>query len=380
MRIEITARDDLFSLEDKLVLCSKPSRDREIEVRLARNLRPDFFGESRIAAILLTLGLKNKLIVRDWHHSWVDSEIEEHFRTSLVGIAAVFAAYKVKNDVGVPFPDSSKSLLEGVAVRGGILEPRHSGARGTSISFCAFDPDWSDPAAFAGYLKSTETFKPFLAKYRRTYLEVGKGVRHSVETRRADDELGTFAAELLQNAIKHGRYSDSGSMVRGMRSLRMRKHVDTKTHFLKRAEGFKELSDYLSAVVPDNESFKFYELAISDSGMGMLGHFVYKRPEFAAAIGTPLEKVALVNRLLTQSLSSTPDFPGAGHGLPNALAAISRLGGFVSLRTDRLWLCGHHAQEGLPLEAAGLRPVGCKGEFAPIIGTHFNILLPIRVG
>ncbi len=158
MRIEITARDDLFSLEDKLALCSKPSRDREIEVRLARNLRPDFFGESRVAAMLLTLGLQNKLIVRDWHHSWVDREIEDHFRTSLVGIAAVFAAYKVKNDVGTLFPDTLSSLLEGVAVRGGILEPRDSGARGTSISFCAFDPDWSEPAAFAGYLNSTETF------------------------------------------------------------------------------------------------------------------------------------------------------------------------------------------------------------------------------
>lgn len=379
MIIEITGKEDLFTLESKLTKGIKTPADEDVTVKLARNLRTDFFAEPRTVALLATLANRGPLIVRDWHHQWDDGEIETHFRTALVGVGAMFLASKIKNIKGVPIPDARHSILEQIAIRGGLLEPKYGTARSNSITICAFDPEWSEPAALAGKFKTKEAFKLILSRYRRRYLEVGQGVPHTPVSRRADDQLGDFVFELFQNTIKHGRQSSDNAIMPGMRCVRMRKHFDYKDRFLSRAQGFEELTNYLSEITPEKGQFKFYEIAVFDCGMGMLGRFLNQRPEFKGSAESLGDQVTLINRLLTQPLTSTPDFPGAGYGLQKALAAISTLEGFVSLRTDRVWLCGHHAQKGDPLHKTGLRPVARQEEFAPIVGTHFNILLPLRL-
>ncbi len=379
MIIEITGAEDLFSLEASLSKGLKTPAGEDVTVQLARNLRADFFAEPRIVAILSTFAARGPLVIRDWHDKWNQEEIKSQFNESLVGVAATFGAKKVKNMKGVLMPDTRQAMLEQIAIRGGFLEPKEGTARSNSLSLCAFDPDWSEPAALAGKYQSKEAFKTILKRYRQKYFEVGQGVPHTPVSKAADEELGDFIFELFQNTIKHGRLSSDNTTIEGIRAIRLRRHFDFKDRFLARSQGFEELSDYLLKTVPEKGQFKFYEVAVFDCGMGILGRFKNQCPEFRKNHETPEQQITLINRLLTEPLTSTPAFPGAGFGLQRALSAISALDGFVSLRTDSVWMCGHHAQDGPPLDKTGLKSVSRQQEFAPIVGTHFNVLLPVRV-
>jgi hypothetical protein len=380
MKMDVTTRENLFDLESKLTRLHNLSGHYNIEMRLARNVRSDFFCESRLAALLATAGRHHNLTVSDWHREWNDDEIEAHYRTSLVGIAAVLHSGRLTNDRGKDLPESREALFERIGIAGGLLEPRKGGHRGKSITFCAFDPDWSEPAAFSGTLNQPELFKNLLRRYRRKYLEIGEGVAHTDITREADDRLGDFIFELYQNTYEHGRLTSDGEPPRGMRYLRLRKYLDRKEHYIARSEGFEELKAYLEAVVPEGETFKFYEVTVSDNGLGMITRFLKTRSDFLRRPDSTEDSVALVNELLTTPLTSKRDFPGAGYGLPRALDAISRLHGFISLRTDGLWLYGHSAQDDVALPQSGLRSVASTPELGAIVGTHFNILLPLRIG
>lgn len=156
----------------------------------------------------------------------------------------------------------------------------------------------------------------------------------------------------------------------------MRKYIDRKPNFLLRAKGFAELTEYFESVVPEGE-FKFYEIAVSDDGLGMVDHFLISRPDVTAPSSQD-ERLALVNALLTTSLTSKKNYPGAGRGLPNVLQAIAHLQGFVSVRTDQVWLCGHSGGKSGGLVQHGLDCVRSDAQVSAIAGTQFNILLPLR--
>jgi hypothetical protein len=376
MKIDVTTRENLFDLENKLARIGRLSMPYDVEMRLARNVRADFFCESRLAALLATAGQRHRLTVSDWYREWSDEDIETHYRTSLVGIAAVLNSNRLTNDRGVDLPDTRDALLERIGLAGGLLEPRNSPQRGTSITFCAFDPDWSVPAALAGALHQPEIFKGLLRKYRQKYFEVGRGVARNDFTEQAEDRLGDFVFELYQNANEYGRPADP-SLARGMRYLRLQKYRDTKEHFMARAEGFQELADYLDKLITPGGGFKFYEVTVSDTGPGIVSHFLRAREDFSPRPRSTKDLVGLVNDLLTKPLTSKRDFPGAGHGLPRALRAISRLRGFISLRTDGLWLYGCGSDS---LAESGLKNVASTAQLGSVVGTHFNILLPLRIG
>jgi hypothetical protein len=379
IEIKITTEEDLFTLEAILTRVEKLSARRDIFLRLSRNLRWDFMRESRLAALLATLGKQHNLVVCDWYDQWKDDEIETHFRTSLVGIAAAFYSSEVTNVVGKRLPDDRKGLLERIALAGGLLEPKSTGSRGKSITFCAFDPDWPEPAALSGTLSRKILFQRTFEKYRRHYLEIGTALDHTTVTREADERLAGFIFELYQNTYEHSRRVGSdGTVLPGMRYVRLRKYIDRKTNFLNRAAGFEELTRYLDAVVPRDEEFKLYEIAVSDDGPGIRDHFVKTRIDLTPPT-SHAEGISLINRLFTTSLTSKRDFPGAGRGLPNVLEAVSQLHGFISLRTNGVWLCGHSEEDEKALRD-GLKNVGPDYEISPIVGTHFNILLPLRRG
>jgi hypothetical protein len=162
-----------------------------------------------------------------------------------------------------------------------------------------------------------------------------------------------------------------------MRYLRLQKYRDTKEHFMARAEGFQELADYLDKLITPGGGFKFYEVTVSDTGPGIVSHFLRAREDFSPRPRSTKDLVGLVNDLLTKPLTSKRDFPGAGHGLPRALRAISRLRGFISLRTDGLWLYGCGSDS---LAESGLKNVASTAQLGSVVGTHFNILLPLRIG
>jgi hypothetical protein len=379
MELEITTDDDLFSLEAKLCTALTVARGDPILLRLARHLRADFFGESRVAALLATLNKHSELNVRDWRPTWIDTEIEENFRCSIVGLTAALYSKRLRSNRGDSFPDSREDLLSRIATQGGIVEPRSSGMRGSSISFCSFDPDWAEPAALAGTLNRPPLFKATFSKYRERYFEVGKGVSHTQTTRDADSLLTSFIYELYQNTFEHGRRDQTAKNIEGMRYVRIRKHIDTKEKFLSRTHNFEELKAYIERVVPDSSEFKFYEVVVSDHGLGMVEQFKSSRPDLPAHPDADLGWSGLINNLLTKPLTSKREVPGAGYGLQRVLFALEKLEGFISLRTGESWLCGFGAQRPGTFENIGLQNVSNRPKWCPIVGTHFNILLPVRV-
>src|ERR1700730_5849639 len=94
---DITTEEDIFGIERILSRVAKISTRREIGLRLARNLRWDFLRESRVTALLATVAQDHDLIVVDWYDRWTKDDIEAHFATSLMGLAAVFYSQKVMN-------------------------------------------------------------------------------------------------------------------------------------------------------------------------------------------------------------------------------------------------------------------------------------------
>jgi hypothetical protein len=377
MPLDVTTTEDLLTLEAKLKRTESLSSLKAITARLSRNLRKDFFIEARVAAILTTLAQRFQLTTQDWHNEWEDDQIEIFFNTAIVGLTAAVYSHTLTNMAGTKFPGKSASMLERVATAGGILEPK--GRRGSSITFCAFDPAWSEPAAFAGTLNTPYLFKRTFAAYRAKYLEIGTGLQRTEKTREADDKLEDFIFELYQNTYEHGRLDENNVPIQGMRYVRMVKYIEQKKeHFLAKAGGLSELKDYLTSVIPDQGEFKFYEIAISDHGLGMIGRLRATRPDIIVEESVE-SRTDLLNEILTRSLTSKRHFPGSGYGLPRALRAISQLQGFISLRTDRSWLVGHAAGGTTRLEHVGLRPVSKAGELPYICGTHFSILLPMRV-
>jgi hypothetical protein len=375
--IDVTTDEGTLAIEEKLARVAKLSMRREINLRVSRNLRTEFFLEGRLTALFSTIARAHDLTITDWHRYWSSEAIDKYFVESVVGIAAVLHAGRVTNIAGVDLPTTKGAILNRIAVMGGLLEHGIAAARGKSLTFCAFDPEWPEPAALAGTLNRKQLFRRTFEKYRQDYLETTAGAEQTAATREADTRLVDFIFELYQNTYEHGRrIRQNGETIASFRYIRMRKYIDRRENFLSRSRQFVELAAYLDAVLPHGE-FKLYEITVADDGLGLLTQFLQSRRDFAVPASAE-EKIELMNRLLTTSLSSKPDYPGTGRGLPNVLEAIGALEGFISVRTDDLWMCGHYAGEPGGLPASGLQPARVSAPLAPIAGTQYNILLPLR--
>jgi hypothetical protein len=145
---------------------------------------------------------------------------------------------------------------------------------------------------------------------------------------------------------------------------------------VRRAESFPELQEYLNQTISGSGTFIFYEVSVSDHGLGIIDRFLATRPEFRSDATILNARIILLNRIVREALSSKYR-TGAGHGLRRALAAVDTLRGFLSLRTDRLWL--HHTSATTASLATRLQliPVESSEDLPLAAGTHFNMLFPL---
>src|SRR5712664_3425296 len=104
LQFDITTNADVFALEEPVTRAAKLTEPHEITIRLARNLRWDFLRESRLAAAIAAIAARHQLTICDWWDRWTQADIEEHFGTSLVGIAAVVHAVCITNITGEELP------------------------------------------------------------------------------------------------------------------------------------------------------------------------------------------------------------------------------------------------------------------------------------
>ena len=360
------------------------SKAPELTVWLPRRLGSQLFKESRVVTLLATAASLGRLVVKDWIQKqvWDSRQAEVRFETAIEGLASVAYAHRISNATGENVDLSLTRLSQAVIENGGIVEgpighiAEVSSAK--SFTICALDDQAPEPLVLGG-IHSKEKFVKEFIELRDKYLEQAFGTGSSTSSQGSTDRaLAGFIFELFQNSFEHGRLDENGQIIKGLRYVRLKKHIHyNQNDFLKRAEGFPELQNYISCIGATCKKPIFYEISISDHGMGLIRRFLHTRTEFSLREETPEARVELINRIIDKALSSKVNHPGAGFGLRRAIKAVRDLRGFISLRTNSVWLYKEFGQQPSNESDSSLLPVQSR-ELPSIAGTHFNMLFPLN--
>ena len=185
--------------------------------------------------------------------------------------------------------------------------------------------------------------------------------------------------ELYNNTFSHGCLDENNRVVPGLRLIRLRKrsgHGGTREGFIKGARGFTELEYFFQQTAPLSKSFKFYEISISDNGIGILNRFQHTRGISVQNSKSREANLQLLNEIVEKSLSSDSTKSGSGEGgLKNVLKAVDEVRGFVSLRCNNLWVYRNSEEQSDDSKGNWLKHVGDSSDLANISGTHFSIFL-----
>ena len=301
---------------------------------------------------------------------------------SLIGLAGV--VYGAPHDEGRQFASVGEAK-RALARRGDILE-NPPGSKET-LTFCAVDQETrTRPIAFSG--PSTKTsFTAGLREYVHRYFDKGPSTSFSSrigpslfdEGVSVEECIYGFVYELYQNTYNHGSLNQNQIVIPGLRIIRLRKRVgDTgsRDDFIRGASDFAELEGYLQQSIPVRGKFKFYEISISDNGMGILSRFRTTARQGLGFSGSRTDDLSLLNRIIARSLSSDVRKSNIGQGgLQKALRAVDTVKGFVSLRTDELWVYRSPTDGDQVIDGKWLRPVDRSEGLSRIPGAHFSIVL-----
>ena len=375
LRLDLIRGQTLLDLES-LLLSISGSKANSLDVWLATELGPNLFKDTLIASLFAFIASQGKhLRVIDWTTNPSAERIKDRFGTTLEGLASLEFAHEIVDARKVDLRSQVQDLRFDAIEKSGIRTPETTG--GKVLTFCAFDPEMPTPLGFVG-VEGKASFTRRLLAVRKEFFEIGVGEGFSQQiSRGADQALAGFVYELWQNGIQHGRFDARHQAIRGMRYLRLRKHVGLeRSKFMERADGFPELQHYLDRQIGGSKKLKFYEVAIADSGIGIVDRFVATRPEFQSGHATADDHAALINKIINESLSSKLNQAGAGHGLEQAISAVRELKGFLSLRTGISWLYYAPGEERTDSTAGRLTPVKHNGPFAPL-GTQINLIYPL---
>ena len=375
MQLDILKNETPRSIESKLA--EVESARGEVHIRLARNRRKAFFLESSLFGLLATASDgKRSLVLKDWHSKWESREIRQYLASSPSTLAAFLNAAKVVNERDMVCTMATREIVQWVAVRRGKLEqavPQNGKLIGKSLTVCAIDPDLSEPTVLAGLLRKKKSFMNEFVDLKRTHF----GSHDS------DPELAGFIFELYQNGFEHGRVVENSIRRRTLRYIAIRRQLrPNREVFLKHSGGVPRLREYMGKYydrikrmdIRYRRQPAFLEISISDQGCGIVDHFIAHHREFSDR-QSPEGQHALINELVQGGYSSKVHTRGAGFGLNRAIEAIQYAGGFLSLRTNGLWVCGGF-HEGRSARD-GLSSVFDTDKLRPVVGTHYNILIPV---
>ena len=372
--LSLTRNSTLLDLEN--ILKTLRTESASTTISLPGDNRAIFLRDLRIAAVI-SATCKMPNIECRWRKN-ISAETHE----SLIGLAGT--VYGVLTERGDEFPSLKRAKWE-LNQRNDILE-NPPGSKET-LTFCAIDEETrSQPLALAG-LSDKADFIALLERFVQEYFDKGNSKiffsRISPNLfdfgKSVADQIYGFVYELYQNTFNHGSLNENQKTIPGLRIIRLRKRISTpkaRNAFIRGANGFLELKEYFQRVAPSDKSFKFYEISISDNGMGIVSRY---RSVTGTDIGikpTASRNLNLLNRIVSESLSSDTKKSEIGEGgLKKALKAIDRIEGFVSLRSDNLWVFRNPNDSDNLSENEWLKPVSGSKELAPIPGTHFSIIV-----
>lgn len=374
LKIKLTTK---LTLRDTEILIGKISNSHaaSIELWFAKELGAHLFKDTAIVGLLACARSLGKHIrVVDWFASPSDDHLAQLFGATIEGLACLEFANEIvdsqKRDLRPRIDHFRFQVIE--------TNGHRMTESGKSFAFCAFDPDQPTPISFVG-VEGKESFIRALLAIRKDFFEIGIGERFSsTVSRSADYSAAAFIYELWQNGIQHGRYDAKHQQISGMRYLRLKKHVGgnfERSLFLDRANGFPELRRYLDRVTRSAKHYKLYEVAVADSGIGIVNRFVATRPEYRSLIASSSDHPNLINRIIRESLSSKLNQTGAGHGLEQVLRAVGTLSGFLSVRTGNTWLYYDAFDVSSEVDDLALRVVTCDGLAS--VGTQISLIYPL---
>jgi hypothetical protein len=364
-RLTVNRRSTLSEIEELLSRLAA-SHAEEVEVWLPRDIGTTIFIESRVTALIATAARNRRLRIIDWIQSGREGH-EKRFGCQVEGIAALQYANEIRNAQQGEVPIRLDRVQDRLESQEGIAE---DDPNGRTMTYCAFDQDVSQqPLAFARVRNKAEFGTQFIKRFKRAFQKDRVVFTTAPDT--PIHRLSDFVYELFENTFSHGSLDRNGKVMPGFRFFRLQRHVAVSREQLSsRAEGFPELQEYFERVAEPQGTSKFYEISISDHGLGIVDRFVASRPDYRFQSDADDERL---REIIDKALSSKLHQAGAGHGIGRALKAISDLKGFVSLRLGDIWLCGGSTIGAGETGAHGL--VRVRSGLAKVAGTHFNVII-----
>lgn len=353
--------------------------NKGVNIKIPRKHTMRFFKDSWISSLIGTASENRKLIITDWHTKIVASEINKRFSDSLIGITSAFLADEIINTQDSKISIDIDEIIEDVAYfKEGVIEDSESGK---GFVFCSFD----DPAERNNYERpfklsatSKQEFIKKLLLFKSDKIDDNKHQSSQLSFLSESYEFANFIYELYENTIQHGRWDINNNKIKGVRSFSIKKHISfNQSSLIERAKQFNELKDYISNLSKlKSKNLNFYEVSISDNGIGILDRFLTtKNDSEEIKLFNKYSKIDKINKIISDSLSSK-SYPGSGYGISNALENIEKLKGFVSLRTDDLWMFFDGSKE-TSGEMRSFNKTESIGDISKIKGTHYNILIPV---
>lgn len=349
-----------------------------VNLRLPRHHKMVLFKDSWITSLISTASQGRELNITDWNQSDDISNIKDRFSNSLIGITSALLANEISNSKRQKFHLNINDIIEHVVYeQNGMIEDHESGK---SFVFCSFDSN-EDQTNFPGPLALTastkeEFVRKFLDIKREKIDYVSKNGSHQLSfTHEFDRELASLIFELYENTSQHGKYDEKNKIIKGVRSFSIKRHSSHDTRMLiDQANDFDELQKYIISL-RQKKNLHFYEISISDNGLGIVGRLQVTRPSLLSnETFQNQSQIEKLNHIIANTLSSKL-YPGSGLGLTIALRNLANLKGFLSLRTGNQWahFDGSNHQFG---DSARLQQIKNSNGLSNIKGTHYNILIP----
>lgn len=367
--------NDLEDMELQLKTANTP-----ITIWLAREFQTQIFVDTRIAALIAAASQRCSVDIVDWGGDGDFEGVASRLAASPEGVAAALFANRILTDNGTPIDHVKEAVINRIIEFGGRAEPRptesNQAVSNKTLTIYAFDELDPKPIALS---KSEDyiSFKNNFEKWRFLYFECGIGEEYIRRVGISNsDSVSKFVFEIYQNAFRHGRRSARHDLINpAMRYLRMKRHIGAVANFADRAEGFEELQAYLDGSKKTKKQSMYFEVSITDNGIGIVDRFLSTNPFYKERSRDPDFKHWLINEIVSKSLSSNAEHSGAGHGLRNALRAVREVGGFVSIRSGDDWIY-YSGREKLDLEKAFSKQ-NRSGTLSRACGTQVCMLYPV---
>lgn len=360
----------------------------EVHMRLSRNFEKKFFNDTWISSLIATASFGDKkLILTDWWDKSNNENIANRLSDSLIGITSAYLADEIKNSKDERLQIDIQEIITSVALgKRGLIDNFH----GHTFTFCSFDSSDKQkyfPRPLALSAESLQEFTDKFLKIKRNNIDTAFGIRDvgntlfaEYNTYQQEKNFAAFIYELYENTIQHGNKNESNNLIEGIRSFSIKRHIAQQLEELKtQAENFSELDEYLTSIANSkkHKNLWFYEVSIVDSGIGIVKRFLASRPDYKDdETFKQLSDFEKLNFIIEKSLSSKL-FPGAGKGIKGALRNINSLDGFVSLRTNDIWVY-FNGKKNSKEEAINFKSVDTDNlQLDSIRGTCYNILIPV---